>query len=118
MKKAVKTQKRIRRQNRTRGKIIGTQTKPRLSVFRSNRHVTAQLINDEENKSLLQINDLKLEKKNKLKKTEIAFNLGKFLAESAKKKGIERVVFDRGGYKYHGRVKAVAEGAREGGLQF
>lgn len=118
MKKAEKTQKRIRRHKRVRGKIIGTQTKPRLSIFRSNRHLTAQLINDEENKSLLQINDLKLEKKNKLNKIDTAFSLGKFLAETAKKKGIEKVVFDRGGYKYHGRVKAVAEGAREGGLQF
>lgn len=97
---------------------MGTQAKPRLAVFRSNRHLTAQLVNDEENKSLLQINDLKLEKKNKPNKTEVAFNLGKFLADSAKKIGIEKVVFDRGGYKYHGRVKAVAEGAREGGLRF
>lgn len=118
MKKAEKTQKRIRRHKRARGKIIGTQSKPRLTVFRSNRHVTAQLINDEENKSLLQINDLKLEKKSKKNKTDAAFGLGKFLAESAAKKGIKKVVFDRGGYKYHGRVKAVAEGAREGGLQF
>jgi large subunit ribosomal protein L18 len=107
---------RERRHNRIRAKAIGTKEKPRLSVFRSNRHITLQLIDDQSGKTLVSASDLKLKKK--ATKTEIAKEIGKKLAETAKEKKIKKVVFDRGGYKYHGRVKAAAEGAREGGLNF
>jgi large subunit ribosomal protein L18 len=111
-----KQKKRERRHKRVRAKIKGTATCPRLSVFRSNKHVVLQLIDDEKNKSLLQMSDLKIIQKKKITKAEKAYELGKKLAEAAKKKKIKKAVFDRGGYAYHGRVKAVAEGARKGGL--
>lgn len=90
--------------------------KPRLCVFRSNKHIYAQLINDQNGKVLLAASDLEVKKKGT--KKELAQEVGKLIAQKAKKKKIEKVVFDRGGYKYHGRVKALAEGAREQGLIF
>ncbi|MCD6402471.1 50S ribosomal protein L18 [bacterium] len=131
--------KRKRRHKRLRAKISGTKERPRLCVFRSNKHIYAQLIDDKEGKTLLAASDLEVkskikkkkgakllnERKQKTKKEEnrtgkvaIAYEVGRLIAEKALKKKIEKVVFDRGGYKYHGRVKALAEGAREGGLIF
>jgi len=103
------------RHRRVRAKVVGTKDKPRLSVFRSNKHIFLQLIDDKSGKTLVSESDLKLKKK--ATKTEIAREVGKKLAESAKLKKIKNVVFDRGGYKYHGRIKAAAEGAKEGGLK-
>ncbi len=105
-----KTERRLRRQVRIRKKIKGTQDKPRLSVFRSNRHVYAQLINDDKGITILGISENK--------KVDRARKLGKALAEKARLKKIKKAVFDKGKYKYHGIVKEVAEGAREGGLSF
>lgn len=106
-----------KRAARTRGKIRGTSEKPRLSVFRSNTHVYAQLIDDQKKVSLFGISDKVLEKATGTK-TAIAKQLGIALAKIALEKKIKNVVFDKGSYAYHGRVKALAEGAREGGLQF
>ncbi|MGH3105524.1 MAG: 50S ribosomal protein L18 [Gaiellaceae bacterium] len=111
-------QARERRHRRIRGKISGTAERPRLAVFRSNRGITAQLVDDLGGKTLAGASWLGLPKSFKGSKTDQAAEVGKLLAASAKKAGIETVVFDRGGYLYHGRVKALAEGAREGGLKF
>ncbi|MFA6171054.1 MAG: 50S ribosomal protein L18 [Patescibacteria group bacterium] len=110
--------KRQRRKNRIRAKISGTKERPRLSVFKSNKGIYLQLIDDSIGKTLVsaRVNELKAVKG--MKKTDRGFELGKFLAAKAKEKGIEKIVFDRGGYKFHGRVKAVADGAKEGGLVF
>jgi len=114
-----KKEKRYRRHKRVRAKVFGTARRPRLCVFRSAKHIYAQLINDEKGQTILSSSDLELKKSPKKKtKIEIAFDVGKLLAEKAFKKLIEKVVFDRAGYEYHGRVKALAEGAREGGLKF
>jgi large subunit ribosomal protein L18 len=144
-----KQQKNIKRRKRVRAKISGTNSIPRFSVFRSNRNIYAQLIDDEKGVTLIAASDKELkpkvsvfggktqnlkpqlktknskeeEKKNKKEiiktgKTLIAYEIGKLIAEKAIKKNIKKVVFDRGGRKYHGRVKAVAEGAREVGLIF
>ncbi len=116
--------KRDRRHKRDRAKIEGTAERPRLSVFRSNDTIYLQLIDDKNGKTLASINKKEITPKKKTSqtktksKTEISFEAGKLIAEKAKKLKIESVVFDKGGYRYHGRVKAVAEGAREGGLQF
>jgi large subunit ribosomal protein L18 len=107
-----------RRKRRVRAKILGTAKMPRLCVFRSAKHVYAQLIDDEKGETLATASDSELKSKAKAKKTSLAFEVGKLAAEKALKKKIEKVIFDRGGYKYHGRVKALAEGAREGGLKF
>ncbi len=111
----IKREKRYRRHRRVRAKISGTAKIPRLCIFRSTKHIYAQLIDDEKSKTLAQVSDLEIKKG---KKTEIAYEVGKLIAQKAIKEKIEKVVFDRGGYKYHGRVKAVAEGAREAGLKF
>jgi large subunit ribosomal protein L18 len=111
-------QARERRHKRVRRHVSGTAERPRLCVFRSNRGIEAQLIDDAEAKTLTAASWLQLKKSFKGNKTEQANEVGKQLAANAKKAGIESVVFDRGGYLYHGRVKALAEGAREGGLQF
>jgi len=108
---------RLRRHRRVRGKIIGTAERPRLAVFRSNRGIFAQLIDDATGKTIAGANWKGL-KGFKGDKSDQAREVGKTLAAAAKKAGIESVVFDRGGYLYHGRVKALAEGAREGGLIF
>jgi large subunit ribosomal protein L18 len=113
-----KPEARARRHRRVRGKISGTAERPRLVVFRSNRGIEAQLVNDLEGRTLAAASWLNLKKSFKGSKTEQAAEVGKLLAANAKKAGIERVVFDRAGYLYHGRVKALAEAAREGGLQF
>ena len=109
---------RLRRHRRVRGKIRGSAERPRLLVFRSNRGVFAQLIDDDTGRTLAAASWLELPKSFKGDKTEQAAEIGKRLAAAAKKNGVESVVFDRGGYLYHGRVKALAEGAREGGLSF
>jgi large subunit ribosomal protein L18 len=111
-------QARERRHRRIRGKVAGTAERPRLAVFRSNRGIFAQLVDDETGKTLAGASWLGVKKSFKGSKTEQAAEVGKLIAEAAKKAGIETVVFDRGGYLYHGRVKALADGAREGGLQF
>ena len=108
---------RMRRQRRIRSKIHGTKERPRLSVFRSSKRVALQLINDETGRTLVSASST-FGKKGKVMKTEFARSAGRELAQKALKTGIKRVVFDRGGYAYHGRVRAVAEGAREGGLEF
>jgi large subunit ribosomal protein L18 len=100
-----------------RGKLFGNAERPRLVVFRSNRGIEAQLVDDLEGKTLAAASWLQL-KSFKGSKTEQAAEVGKLLAQNAKKAGVETVVFDRGGYLYHGRVKALAEAAREGGLKF
>ena len=112
-----KITKRKQRHKRIRSKINGIKERPRLCVFRSNKHVYAQLIDDTEGKTLVSSNDFNLKKKTG-GKTDQAKLVGKDLAQKASEKKIKEVVFDRGGYNYHGRVKALAEGAREGGLKF
>ncbi len=114
------------RHRRARAAIIGTAGKPRLNIFRSNRHIFLQLINDEKGRTIVSSSDLPVKgakkkpgaQKVKEVKTQAAFEAGKVLAVLAKEKKIKHAVFDRGGYAYHGRVKAAAEGARLGGLKF
>ena len=110
-------QARERRHRRIRGKVAGTAERPRLAVFRSNKGIFAQLIDDESGRTLAGASWLGL-KSFKGSRIEQATEVGKAVAAAAKKAGIDTVVFDRGGYLYHGRVKALAEGAREGGLRF
>ncbi len=114
MKKEIKEEKRIRRVKRVRAKIVGSAVKPRLCVFRSLNHISGQIINDEENKTMIFSDDKGL----KGSKIEKAAKVGELLAVKAIEKGIKEVVFDKRGYKYHGRVKSLAEGARKGGLKF
>jgi large subunit ribosomal protein L18 len=109
---------RERRHKRVRGKIVGTAERPRLVVFRSNRGIEAQLVDDLEGKTLAAASWLHLKKTFKGSKSEQAAEVGKLLAANAKQAKVETVVFDRGGYLYHGRVKALADAAREGGLKF
>jgi len=109
--------RRIRRHKRVRKDIVGTADRPRLVVFRSNRGIAAQLVDDQSGKTLAGANWLNV-RKAKGTKSDQATEVGKLLAQNAKNAGIARVVFDRGGYLYHGRVKALADAAREGGLQF
>jgi large subunit ribosomal protein L18 len=111
-----KREARVRRHRRVRGKVAGTAERPRLVVFRSNRGIGAQLVDDETGRTLASASWKGVGASGS--KTEQASAVGKALAEVAKKAGIEGCVFDRAGYLYHGRVKALAEGAREGGLQF
>lgn len=112
-----KPQRRLRRRRRVRSRVSGTAERPRLSVFRSNRGIFAQLIDDTRGHTLAAVNWTEPELRD-LQATEQARKAGELLAARAKEAGIEACVFDRGGYKYHGRVKALAEGAREGGLAF
>jgi large subunit ribosomal protein L18 len=109
---------RERRHKRVRGKVVGSAERPRLVVFRSNRGIEAQLVDDLEGKTLAAASWLHLKKSFKGSKSEQAAEVGKRLAANAKKANVETVVFDRGGYLYHGRVKALADAAREGGLKF
>ena len=109
--------KRLRRRRRVRAKVSGTAERPRISVFRSNRGMSVQLIDDVAGRTLAAVNWTEDELKG-LSKMEQATRVGALLAERAKAAGVETAVFDRGGYQYHGRVKALAEGAREGGLVF
>jgi large subunit ribosomal protein L18 len=108
---------RLRRRRRVRAKVRGTAERPRLSVFRSNRGVSAQLIDDVSGKTLAAVNWTEQELKGEARMDQ-AKKVGELLAQRAKDAGVETCVFDRGGYKYHGRVKALADGAREGGLAF
>ncbi|HFE53802.1 MAG TPA: 50S ribosomal protein L18 [Bacteroidetes bacterium] len=121
-KKDDKTLARLRRKKRIRKKVHGTPERPRLVVFRSAKHIYAQLVDDVNQKTLTGVSTitpaLREELQNVTGKIEKAKIVGKAIAEKAKELGVSRVVFDRGGYRYHGRVKAVAEGAREGGLEF
>ncbi|MDO8561089.1 MAG: 50S ribosomal protein L18 [bacterium] len=111
-------EKRIIRHKRTRAIIKGTAEKPRLSVFRSNRHMWLQLIDDISGKTLVSANDAEIKTKKKSVGKDTASLVGELLAKRAGEKKIERVVFDRSGYLYHGLVREVAEGARKGGLKF
>ncbi len=115
-----KLEKRNRIRKRIRKKISGTADKPRVSVFRSNKQIYAQVIDDLKGATLLSASSKEKEVAdvNGIKKTEQAKLVGKLLAAKCKEKGIKNVIFDRGGYKYHGRVKSLAEAAREGGLKF
>lgn len=113
-KNKIKFLKRLRRKARSRARIFGTSKKPRLSVFRSLKHISVQLIDDENNITLVSVTDKGL----KGNKTEKATEVGKLIAKKAEEKKIKKCIFDKSGYKYHGRIKAVAEGAREGGLEF
>ncbi len=115
MSKLTKEQSRERRHVRVRAKISGTAEKPRLSVFRSNTNIHAQLIDDKNSVTLVSSSDHTIKKGTK---TEKAAEVGKDIAKKAQEKKIDTIVFDRSGYKYHGRVKAIAEAAREAGLKF
>jgi large subunit ribosomal protein L18 len=108
---------RLRRRRRVRAKVTGTAERPRLSVFRSNRGIQAQLIDDAQGHTLAAVTWTEAELK-KLGPMEQAKRVGELIAERGKAAGVEGCVFDRGGYRYHGKVKALAEGAREGGLRF
>ena len=131
----IKEVKKERRRLRIRAKILGNSKKPRLAVFRSGKHISVQLIDDVNGKTLAAVSDFALGKKTvgknkrvvpavpkdlggKTSKVAIAYEVGKLIAEKAKKLGIETAIFDRGGFAYHGRIEAVALGAREGGIKF
>lgn len=114
-------ERRLRRHLRVRRRVVGTAERPRLCVFRSEKHIYAQIIRDDIGHTLVAASTLDPELRGRLAKTwnvEAAREVGRLIARRALERGITRVVFDGGGYKYHGRVKALAEGAREGGLQF
>jgi large subunit ribosomal protein L18 len=114
---STKPQQRLRRRRRVRAKVRGTAQRPRISIFRSNRGINAQLIDDDAGRTLAAVAWTEADLKG-LPHMEQASKAGQVLAQRAKEAGIERAVFDRGGYRYHGRVKALAEGVREGGLAF
>jgi len=116
MKTNIKIVKRERRQKKIRSQVSGTSVKPRLSVFKSNKYIAAQLIDDTEGKTLAAFSSMSL--KGKKGKGDKAKEVGMELAKLAKSKGVSKVVFDRGGFIYTGQVQALAEGAREGGLEF
>jgi len=117
--KITRYQRRLKKHSSIRKVIFGSSQRPRLSVFRSNRHIIAQIINDERGQTLISLSDLSLKTKTgNLTKKETAAQVGSELAKKALAKGIKKVVFDRGGYKYHGRIKALAEAARKAGLKF
>ena len=114
---ATKANRRLRRRRRVRAKVRGTAERPRLSVFRSNRGIQAQLIDDVRGHTVAAVNWVEGDLKS-LGRMEQAAKAGQLLAERAKAAGVETCVFDRGGYRYHGKVRALADGAREGGLRF
>ncbi len=111
-----KLAKRTIRHRRVRSRVTGTDARPRLSVFRANKHIYAQLIDDALGKTLASASSKEVTKKDK--KSSVATEVGKLIATKAAAKNISAVVFDRGGFAYHGRIKALADGAREGGLKF
>lgn len=119
---SAKLVKRLKKKKALRAKITGTPEVPRLVVFRSNRHISAQLVNDQEHKVLFGTNDLNESVQGQLKKDSTKLDaskaVGKAIAEKAKAEGIKKVVFDRNGFKYHGRIKALADSARAEGLEF
>jgi large subunit ribosomal protein L18 len=112
-----KRQARLRRRRRVRARVVGTAERPRLSVYRSNKGLFAQLIDDSAGHTVAAVNWIEPELRG-LNLTEQATKVGELIAERGKAAGVESCVFDRGGYQYHGRVRALAEGAREGGLAF
>jgi large subunit ribosomal protein L18 len=112
---ATKPQQRLRRRRRVRAKVRGTAERPRISVFRSNRGISAQLVDDERGRTLAAVTWTEGDLRG-MARMEQATRAGALLAERAAAAGVQRAVFDRGGYRYHGRVKALAEGAREAGL--
>ncbi len=119
----LRRERRLRRHRRVRKKVFGTAERPRLVVFRSLKQMEAQVVDDTRGRTLVGLSTLTPELRERrsedgLTKTELSRAAGKLLAERAREQGITKVVFDRGGYLYHGRVKAFAEGAREGGLEF
>jgi len=121
LKKAVRNKKRVERHNKIRNKIVGTPERPRLNVFRSSKNIYAQIIDDAAGNTIVQASTKDkeiLERITEMTKVEAAKLVGAELAKKAQEKGIKSVVFDRGGYLYHGRVKSLAEGARENGLDF
>ena len=113
-----KLEKRKIRHRRIRSKVKGTSTIPRLSVFRSNQYFYGSIVNDDLGETILSVNDKESKKARGKTKTELAYEAGVIIGEKAKKKKIKKVVFDRSGYKFHGRVGAFAQGARKGGLEF
>ena len=117
-KNAQKRIKRAIRHRRVRSRVMGTLERPRLAVFKANRHIYAQLIDDDKAKVLMGASDNELKVKKGEKKSDVAKGVGKLIAEKAIEAKIEKVVFDRGGFVFHGRIKALADGAREGGLKF
>jgi large subunit ribosomal protein L18 len=121
MAKEARNRQRIRRHQRVRKKVAGTEARPRLNVFRSLNQIYAQVIDDDKGHTILAVSSLDASLGSKLKgktKTEQASLIGEEIAKRAKKAGVNTVVFDRGGYRYHGRIRALAEAAREGGLEF
>lgn len=117
----VKSNKKIQREKRhrrIRAKIYGTKKRPRLCIFKSHKHIYAQVIDDENGNTLVFASDLEIKDEKKQKKTDLAQRVGQLIAQKAKEQKIVRVVFDRGGFRYHGRIKALAEEARKQGLQF
>ncbi|GIW65070.1 MAG: 50S ribosomal protein L18 [Candidatus Parcubacteria bacterium] len=114
----MKKEKRLKKHKRIRAKIKGTADRPRLSVFRTNNHIYVQIINDEEGKTIVSANSLKLSSDQKLTNKEKTFKVAEIIANQAKEKGINKVVFDRGGFSYKGRIKLLAEKLRELGLVF
>lgn len=106
---------RARRHRRVRARVSGNSSRPRLNVFRSNKHLYAQIVDDTNHQTVLSVNDLKLKDKNRIKRAKM---VGEKIASQALEMGINRVVFDRGGFKYHGLVKTIAEAARLAGLRF
>lgn len=113
-KKKIKSQLKVKRQERIRTKLVGTPERPRLSVFRSLKHIYAQLIDDQSGKTLVSVNDAGIKTGNK---SEKGLALGKLLATKATEKKITAAIFDKGAYKFHGRIKAVADGAKDNGLK-
>jgi len=118
MKKLIKNIRFERRNKRVRFKIFGTNDRPRLVISKSNIHIYAQIIDDNKMVTLVSSSDLKIKKNDKMSKVQIAQTVGELLAKEAITKKIKSVVFDRNGFLYHGRVKALADGARKGGLEF
>lgn len=114
----MKFESRAKRKLRIKSKIRGSADRPRLVIFKSNRHLFAQIIDDDNAKTIVSVRDVKAEKKSDMSRQDIYYNSGSEIAQKAVKKGITKVVFDRGGYRYHGLVSKFAEGARKGGLIF
>lgn len=113
-----KQDNRLQRKRRVKAKIFGVSDRPRLSVFRSNTHIYGQVIDDEKGKTIASASDLKIKKAEKMTKAQIAETVGEELAKAAVAKKVKKVTFDRNGFIYHGRIKALADGARKGGLEF
>jgi large subunit ribosomal protein L18 len=113
-----KRQKRQRRAKRSRAKIFGTAKRPRLSIFRSNKHIYLQLIDDQKKVTLTSTSDLEIKMSGNKKMKELAVQVGQLIAKKAQESKINEAVFDKGGYRFHGIVKAAADGARDGGLKF